>query len=91
VEQVVELCLQQKRGKLLLLREIKNGDIWEHSSDVKLRCDLYSLKKSLDICRFMIRTNHYVENINSIPYDYPLKADITIITKDKIETKLMEI
>jgi len=39
----------------------------------------------------MIRTNHYVENINSIPYDYPLKADITIITKDKIETKLMEI
>ena len=78
-------------GKLLQQTKIKNGDIWEHSSDVKLRCDLYSLKKSLDICRFMIRTNHYVENINSIPYDYPLKADITIITKDKIETKLMEI
>lgn len=32
-------------GKLLQQTKIKNGDIWEHSSDVKLRCDLYSLKK----------------------------------------------
>ena len=39
----------------------------------------------------MLRTNYYVENINSALYDNPLKADVTIITKEKIETKLMDI
>ena len=39
----------------------------------------------------MLRTSHYVTNINSTRYDSPLKADISIITKDKVEVKLMDI
>ena len=78
-------------GKLLQQTQIKNGDIWEDNQAVKLRCDLFSIHKSIDLCRFMLRTNYYVENINSALYDNPLKADVTIITKEKIETKLMDI
>ena len=78
-------------GKRLQQTQIKNGDIWEDNQAVKLRCDLFSIHKSIDLCRFMLRTNYYVENINSALYDNPLKADVTIITKEKIETKLMDI
>ena len=78
-------------GKLLQQTQIKNGDIWEDNQAVKLRCVLFSIHKSIDLCRFMLRTNYYVENINSALYDNPLKADVTIITKEKIETKLMDI
>lgn len=78
-------------GKLLQQTQIKNGDIWEENPAVKLRCDLYSISKSIDICRFMLRTSHYVANINSTRYDSSLKADISIITKDKVEVKLMDI
>ena len=78
-------------GKLLQETQIKNGDIWEENKAVKLRCDLYSIQKSIDLCRFMLRTSYYVENINSASYDNPLKADVTIITKEKIETQLMDI
>ena len=78
-------------GKLLQQTQIKNGDIWEDNQAVKLRCDLFSIHKSIDLCRFMLRTNYYVENINSALYDNPLQADVTIITKEKIETKLMDI
>ena len=69
----------------------KNGDEWEENQAVRLRCDLFSIEKSIDLCRFMLRTSHYVENINSTLYDSPLKADVSIITKDKIETKIIEI
>ncbi len=78
-------------GKLLQRTQIQNGDIWEENQAVKLRCDLYSIQKSIDLCRFMLRTSYYVENINSALYDSPLKADVTIITKEKIETKLLDI
>ena len=78
-------------GKLLQQTQIKNGDIWEENSAIRLRCDLYSLHKSIDLCRFMLRTSHYVENINSASYDTPLKADISVITKKYIETKTIDI
>lgn len=78
-------------GKLLQQTQIKNGDEWEENQAVRLRCDLFSIEKSIDLCRFMLRTSHYVENINSTLYDSPLKADVSIITKDKIETKIIEI
>lgn len=78
-------------GKLLQQTKIKNGDIWEECSDIKLRCDLYSIKKSLELCQFLIRTNHYVGNINSNSYKCPLKADISIITKENVEVKLIDI
>ena len=77
--------------KLLQQTKIKNGDIWEECSDIKLRCDLYSIKKSLELCQFLIRTNHYVGNINSNSYKCPLKADISIITKENVEVKLIDI
>ena len=78
-------------GKLLRQTQIKNGDVWDNYPAVNLRCDLYSIQKSIDLCRFMLRTNYYVENINSALYDKPLSADLSIITKEKVETKSINI
>lgn len=78
-------------GKLLRETRIKNGDIWEDSTTINLRCDLYSIQKSIDLCRFMLRTSHYLENINSVLYETPLKADISVITNKNVETKIIEI
>ena len=78
-------------GKLLQQTRVKNGDSWEECSEVRLRCDLYSTKKAIDICRFMLRTSYYVDNINSAFYDTPLQADMTITTPTDVETKLINI
>ena len=78
-------------SRLLRQTQIKNGNLWEDCPAVRLRCDLYSVQKSIDLCRFMLRTSQYVENINSALYDTPLKADISIITPNGIETKIMNI
>lgn len=78
-------------GKLLQQIKIRNGDLWEEHPAINLRCDLYSIQKSIDLCRFMLRTSDYVENINSASIDDPLEADVSIITYDKIETKKMKI
>lgn len=86
------VCLEKSPhiGKLLQQIRMRNGDLWEEYPAIRLRCDLYSLQKSIDLCRFMLRTNHYAENINSASYECPLKADISIVTKDKIETSLID-
>lgn len=78
-------------GKLLQQTQIKNGDIWEDNPAVRIRCDLFSISKSIDLCRFMLRTNHYIGNINSTRYHCHLKADFSIITKNNIEVKLIDI
>lgn len=78
-------------GKLFQQTRLRNGEQWEDNPAIRLRCDLYSIEKSIDLCRFMIRTSHYVENINSAKYDNPMKADVSVITKEKVEFKLMEI
>lgn len=78
-------------GKLLQQTKLRNGELWEDNPAINLRCDLYSIQKSIDLCRFMLRTSDYVENVNSASYDDPLKADVSIITCDNIETKTMNI
>ena len=78
-------------GKLLQQTRVKNGDTWEESPEVRLRCDLYSKKKALDICRFMLRTSYYVDNINSALLDTPIKADLTIVTPMGVETQQINI
>lgn len=78
-------------GKLLQQTRVKNGDIWEESPEVRLRCDLYSKKKAIDICRFMLRTSYYIDNINSSSLDTPLKADLTIVTPMGVEFQQINI
>ena len=86
-------------GKLLQQTQIKNGDIWEENPAVKLRCDLYSISKSIDICRFMLRTSHYLkanqliirENKKLIISTQAKVSYYIHITKDKVEVKLMDI
>ena len=78
-------------GKLLQQTRVKNGDTWEESPEVRLRCDLYSKKKAIDICRFMLRTNYYVDNINSASLDTPLKVDLTIVTPLGVEAQHINI
>lgn len=78
-------------GKLLQKTKLQNGEQWEENPATQLRCDLFSISKSIDLCRFMLRTSHYVENINSAMYDIPLKADVSIITEKGVETQLLNI
>lgn len=78
-------------GKLLQQTQIKNGEVWEDHPATRLRCDLFSIQKAVDLCRFMLRTSYYMDNINSALYDMPLQADVSIITKKNIENKTMNI
>ena len=87
------VCLEKTPhiGQLFQQTRIRNGELWEDNSAIRLRCDLFSIEKSIDLCRFMLRTSHYVDNINSALYDEALKADVSVITNDGIETRLMNI
>ena len=87
------VCLEKKPhiSKLMRQSKIMNGDQWEEYEGVRLRCDLFSVSKAIDLCRFLLWTNHYIENVNSASYDSPLKADLSIITREQINISLMEI
>lgn len=87
------VCLEKNPHISRLMRQTKlmNGDQWEEYDGIRLRCDLFSISKAVDLCRFLLRTNHYMEHINSASYESPLKADLSIITKEKINTALIEI
>ena len=78
-------------GKLFQPTRIQNGNIWENTRGVRPRCDLYSIKKSLDLCRFMLRTGYYAENVNMASCDTPLSADVAIVTPESIEMKVLNI
>ncbi|MGM9846609.1 MAG: hypothetical protein ACI31F_01520 [Muribaculaceae bacterium] len=56
---------QTVMGRLLRAAKVSNGDEWEELPPVKLRCDLYSIPKAQEIAEFMLRTSHYLKNVNS--------------------------
>ena len=78
-------------GKLFQGTKLRNGDSWEETNGVRLRCDLYSISKAIDLCSFMIKTNYYMENLNTSNYATPLPVEITITTCNRIDSKTINI
>ncbi len=52
-------------GRIMREVKVKNGDDWEELLPMQLRCDLYSIHKAREIANFLLRTSHYLKNINS--------------------------
>lgn len=87
------ICLEKNPivGRILRKTKILNGDQWEMNKEVKIRCDLYSVTKSLDLCKFMLRTNFFFENINRTTCDSHLSVEVAIVTTNSIEIKTVNI
>lgn len=78
-------------GKLFQGTKLRNGDNWEDTNNIRLRCDLYSISKAIDLCNFMIKTNYFMDNLNTSYYKNPIPMEITILTYNNIETKKITI
>lgn len=71
--------------KLLQKTKVLNGDNWEEFPDIRIRYDLLSIDKSIDLCRFLIKTNYFVNNIHTELYTNQLEMELAIIQPFKIE------
>ena len=78
-------------GKLIRQTKVRNGDEWEDTIEPRLRCDLYSNEKSIDLCRFLLRTEWYMTNINSACLNASVKADVTIVDESGINQLLVDL
>lgn len=72
-------------GKLLRQVRMRNGDEWEEQEEYRFRYDLFSITKSIDFCGFVIKTNHYIDNINSFMYETPINLDIAVVAPESID------
>ena len=82
------ICLEKEPilGKLLRKVKLRNGDTWEEIDELRFRYDLFSVTKSIDFCEFVVKTNFFLNNINTVMYNRPMCADITIVTPDSVDT-----
>lgn len=78
-------------GKLIRQTKVRNGDEWEDTIEPRIRCDLYSNEKSIDFCRFLLRSEWYMTNINSARLDDVVKADVTIVDESGINKMLVDL
>lgn len=80
-------CIERKEIVTRILREIKiqNGDKWENREGLHIRCDLYSLEKAIELCKFMLHTNFYANNFNTTVYDGQLPYEIIVIQNNNIK------
>ena len=70
-------------GRLLRDVQVKNGENWESLPPVNIRCDLFSVRKAVDLSKFILRTTEYLNNINSS--DVPQHdIETVIITPDAL-------
>lgn len=81
------MCLEKKTvvRKLLAACKLENGEIWEEYGQTRIRCDLFSIEKAIDFCKFMLNTNRYVNNLNVVMYDEPLPFEMTIVTPQELK------
>lgn len=75
--------------RLLQKTKVLNGDKWEDFSDIRIRFDLLSVDKSIDLCRFLIKTNYFVNNIHTELFINQLEMEMVIIEPYKIEITKM--
>lgn len=70
-------------GRLLRDVKVKNGEDWEQLPPLNIRCDLFSVRKALDLTEFILRTSEYLSQINSS--DVPKhRIENVVITPDKL-------
>lgn len=70
-------------GRLLRDVQVKNGNNWEELPPVNIRCDLFSVRKAIDLSNFILKTSEYLNNINSS--DVPQhEIETVIITPDAL-------
>lgn len=70
-------------GRLLRDVKIKNGENWEELPPLNIRCDLFSIKKALDLTEFILRTSEYLNHINSSDV-LKHRIENVVITPDKM-------
>ena len=87
--EIIYNCQYVERNEVIgrVFRDIKlrNGDKWEERDGLRTRCDLYSTEKAIDLCKFMLHTNFYTNNINIATYNMTLPYEIVVIQNNKIE------
>lgn len=87
--EIIYNCQYVERNEVIgrVFRDIKlrNGDKWEERDGLRTRCDLYSTEKSIDLCKFMLHTNFYANNINITTYDMQLPYEVVVIQNNKVE------
>lgn len=81
------LCLEENTTVKKLFENCKlaNGDRWEEYEETKIRCDLFSIDKAIDFCKFTLFTNRYVNHLNMVMYDDPLLYDMVVVTPSEIK------
>ena len=70
-------------GRLLRDVQVKNGDNWEHLPPINIRCDLFSVRKAIELNEFILTTAEYLKHINSSNYPKHRIENI-VITPDKL-------
>jgi len=73
-------------GKLFRDVKIKNGDEWETRTGMRPRCDLFSIKKAVDLSHFLLSVNYHINNVNSSLYEDPLEYETIIVKSNSIQT-----
>lgn len=81
------ICLEKEPvlGRLLKQVKLRNGDVWEDLAECEPRYDLFSISKSLDFCKFAIKTDHFINNITTTTYQAPILIDMAVVTPNTIE------
>lgn len=81
------ICLEKEpvMGRLLKQIQLRNGDEWEELSGFNLRYDLFSVSKSMDFCKFAIKTDHFINNVATTTYETPIYIDMAVVTPNTIE------
>jgi len=87
--EIIYNCQYVERNEIIgrVFRDIKlrNGDKWEERDGLRTRCDLYSIEKAVDLCKFMLHTNFYANNINITTFDMQFPHEIVVIQDNKVE------
>lgn len=87
--EIIYNCQYVERNEVIgrIFRDIKlrNGDKWEERDGLRTRCDLYSTEKAIDLCKFMLHTNFYANNINIMTFEFQLPYEIVVIKNNKVE------
>lgn len=78
-------------GKLFQSTKMLNGNDWENIDCIRIRCDLFSISKAIDLCSFMLKTSFYMENMHNANYSDPLKIETSIVRCNEIEIKTINI
>lgn len=71
--------------KLLQKTKILNGDNWEEFPEIRIRYDLLSIEKAIDLCCFFLKTNHLANNINLELFSNSLELNLVVMQPFNLE------